>query len=450
LSGGIKIELSIPGRDQYLLDILVDGQSIKQFVNEPRHQHMIEEMFLFQPLYVPPAGVLSSAELFLLYPALKQKLDQGLSSECWRSNLYWIYNDGDKERFQNVVDLVERYIPNSKIQPPKLTHDNQSRVLIEFQQDEVSFDIGTSGGGLRSMLNLATVLHLSDAKCFLLDEPDTQLHGTLQQQIAQMVVDYAFENSIQIFATSHAPDFISEIPIESLYWIDRNSNAAASCDQIGRFLTELGAVTKVDALRKPGANKILFIEGSLDKSVLKQFAAHLCSQAICSHNPFADSSVIIAELPNGKGDRQHLSMFQKLLNQTFGIHVKVACIVDKDYDMPAGTADEETGNKNVLLYKLREKEIENYLVEPSILFNALRTETEKRNIHTQEQAIPTLQEVQTTLLNILNEPEVRDQIKYQVVAEYKSTLDNSLHPATKDRQGEEWFAQQWEECSSEV
>lgn len=447
VSGGIDLKLEIRGRNQYQLEMLVNGVNIQNSLETPISRKLVEELYGVNPIYVAPVAGISPAEDLLHHPQLMQKLDRGAIAESWRSSLYWLYNDGNKDDFDRVVEMVQRYLPGAMIEPPRLNHNNSPQVLINFEQDETSFDISTSGGGMRTILGLAILLKLSKSKCLLLDEPDAHLHSSLQREVARMLLDHAIENDVQIIASTHASDFIAEVPIESLVWIDRTKNEGRLCEGLGRFLADLGAVTKADAIRAYRADKILFIEGVLDRNVLAQlFDFYQGQHAPNPFNPFRDNSTVVAALPNGKGDTAHLMAFPKLLLETFKLNVKIACIFDNDYDSDKLTGVSSPEYTDVLLLSLQRKEIENYFIEPSVIAKAIADVIDRRKIWAGKTANqPSVEEVQNELTRILNEPEIRDTVKHQKVPKYRESLDTKFDPSTRERLGEEWFAKVWNE-----
>lgn len=450
LSGNVEIRLKVVGLDNYRLDLFVDETSIRNSIGEPQYQKIIEDIFALRATYTPSVAGLSPVEDKLNYPQLMQKLDRGLIAECWRSYLYWLWNDGDKTVFDQVVEVVQRYLPDIVVREPKLTHDSSAKVLIEFEQDGLTYDISTSGGGFRTVLGLAVILYFSKSKCLLLDEPDAHLHSSLQRQVARMLLDHTFENQVQVFVTSHAPDFISEVPIEYLTWIDRTKNEADFCNGVGNFLVDLGAMTKADAVRASGADKILFVEAGLDRNVIKQFVDSYSTALPERRNFFEDSTVIVAELPSGKGDSQHLQTFQKLIREAFNLDVNVACIVDNDYDF-SNNAEETSNGSTPLLLTLKCKEIENYLLDPDLISRAAQNEAERRESHTgQTINYPSPEEVQNKLSDILNSTEIRDTVHDQIVPKYRATLNNELDDATKEEQGRQWFDKIWSDFNSQI
>ncbi|MEH1941425.1 MAG: AAA family ATPase [Nostoc sp.] len=448
LTTGFEIKLEITGREKYTLDILENNKSISNQIQEPEYQKHIEDFFLLFPTFVPPTASLPPIEKFIYHSELRQKLDKGLIAECWRSYLYWLCNDGDHRNSNRVVEIVQRYLPDTVLKLPQLTHEHPPQVLIEFEENETNFDISVSGGGLRTISSLAVILHFSKSRCLLLDEPDAHLHSTLQHQVAQMLLDHSIEKNIQVFMTSHAPDFIAEIPVEYLTWIDRTKHESRNCNGVGQFLADLGAVTKADAVRNYGADKILFVEGGIDRIVLSQLVSYFCEQDSTRINPFKDSSVIIAELPDGKGDSKHLDAFRKLLFEAFKLDVKVACIVDNDYDIPINNYTEDVDDSDTLLLRLQRKEIENYLLDYAVIAKSAADLVEQRKKYTEKSiSCPTVEEIQTEVNKILNSSKICSTVKYQVVPKYRESLDNSLDSSTKELKGEEWFDENWSDES---
>jgi len=452
LTSGIEIKLEIKGREQYALDFLKENESIQGRIQKGEFQNFVEDFFLLFPTFVPPTASLPPIEQFIHHPELRKKLDKGLIAECWRSYLYWLCNDGDNRNSNRVVEIVQQYLPNTVIKLPQLTHTSPPQVLIEFEEDETNFDISVSGGGLRTLASLAVILHFARSKCLLLDEPDAHLHSTLQHQIAQMLLDHSVEKNVQIFVTSHAPDFIAEIPVEYLTWIDRTKSESRTCNGVGHFLADLGAVTKADAIRNYGANKILFVEGSIDRTVLSKFASSFFQEDSALINPFTDNSVIIAELPDGKGDSKHLNVFQKLLFEVFKLDVKIACIVDNDYDLLLDSSSvKEIEKSNTLLLRLQRKEIENYLLDSTVVAEAVSNLVEQRKKYVDKSInYPSLDDIQDEINKILSSAEICTTVKCQVVPKYRDTLDNSLDPSTKEQKGEEWFSENWNDQAWQI
>ncbi len=300
-------------------------------------------------------------------------------------------------------------------------------------------DISTSGGGLRTLFNLAVVLELADSRCLLLDEPDAHLHGTLQRVISLMLADHSDEFDTQVIVASHAPDFLAEAPLECLRWVDRRAEAARPCDGLGEVLTNLGAISNADAIRVSGADKVLFVEGGFDHSLMSALF-----EKSGKANPFSDSTIIVARLPSGKGSVTHLQAFRHLLRETFHLHIKVAVVTDRDYQLD----QEEPAHTEVLVATLERKEAENYLLNPSVIAGAMKSVAKKRFAKTREPInAPDEGEVASKLDEIVLTSSVRDTLKFQVLPRYRETLDAGFDQSTKEKLGDEWWSKQWSDST---
>jgi len=439
LSGGIEVSLNVIGPARYELELLRGEASLRKSMEEPRSRQVVESLFKLKPMYVPPIGSLSPVEQFLHKGTLRTKLDEGRESECWRSHLQWLWNDGDKDTFDSVVALVRRYLPGAVMKRPRLSGEGAPVVLVEFEEEGVAFDIGISGGGLRTLLNLAVVLRFADSRCLLLDEPDSHLHSTLQRAVAQMLVDYAVEENRQVIVATHAPDFIAEFPTDSIVWIDRRQDGGKRCEALGRVLVDLGAISKPDAVRAYGADKVLFVEGTLDAKVL----GRLVSLAN-GRNPFDDPSVIVAKLPNGKGDIAHLGTLPGFLREAWKAETTVACVVDNDYELAPDSTQTAAAPGETLVLRLGVKEAENYLIAPAVIKAALDQAATRWLERTGEQpGVPTEEEVRAKLNSLLQLPEVERLVRNQLRPRLRRKLPNNLDDSTREERGDQCFDELW-------
>jgi len=439
-TNGARALLEITGNHTYALDIQSGGMSLKKNTGNPLYQELIKEIYALRPVYVPPVGMISPDEEMLYYPAMSDKVDAGRHSECWRSSLYWLYNDGQKERFDEIVSLVQQYLPDARICPPRLTHEHRPKVQVEFEEEDVLFDIGISGGGMRSLLNIATILRYSITNCILCDEPDSHLHPSLQRAICRMLRDHCDMMSRQVIVASHAPDFIAEVPAEALLWIDRRRQCGEQCSNIGKVLIDLGAVSSTDAIRCYNADKLLFVEGDVDQTVLSELF-----EKSGHRNPFTDEHVLTARLPNGKGDKKYLSVLHRFLREALSLDVKIGCITDNDYELEQ--ADETTRDGAVLICSLPFKEVENLLLDPNAISVALKATAEKRKNSTGQEIIglPGVEDIRKRLDEIVSEREIEEKVRCQLLPRYRNGLERHLDDATKEQRADRWFDEQWKD-----
>ncbi len=440
-SDDVKVHIEIPGQSEYRLDILVSERSLAEGIKEKHEREVIEKLFGLRAMYIPPMGAVSPKEGFAAHPQHQQQLDEGKISQCWRAYLYWLYNDRGREHFEDVIENVAEYLPKVKLLPPRLTRGNPAEFEIQFEEEETVFDISTSGGGLRTLLNLVAVIRFSRSRCLLFDEPDAHLHAGLQREVARMLVEYATETAGQVFVATHAPEFLAELPAESFVWIDRTARHGEPSNELGRVLLNLGAVTKADAIRACGANKVLFIEGSVDRATLQRLITLAGGQ-----NPFDDQSVLIGNLPSGKGDRVHLRTFRDLLRSVFKLDVAIVSLTDNDYELVRADGNADASNDAPLLLSLGCKEVENYLLSPEVFAKAATIAAERRNARTGKAiSAPDSEAFRAKLNEILSDTKIRDTMRLQLVTGYMGSLDRKDDPSKRLGEAEKWFQEKWDD-----
>ena len=90
---------------------------------------------------------------------------------------------------------------------------------------------------------------------------------------------------------------------------------------------------------------------------------------------------------------------------------------------------------------LGRKEIENYIISPQVVCTAAEEATHRRQSHAHN--APKEDDIYGMLTEILDTDEIRSDVQYQVVPEYRDTLGNELDDSTKERRATEWFNTNW-------
>lgn len=161
-------------------------------------------------------------------------------------------------------------------------------------------------------------------------------------------------------------------------------------------------------------------------------------------NPFADPSVLIGTLPNGKGDAIHLHMFGELLRNVLRLDVAIACLTDNDYASSTSDANRALLSEWPLLLSLGRKEVENYLLDAQALARAMATAAEMRRQRTDGAVAPPSHDVvNAKLAEIIDTTVIRDMVRLQLVPKYRETLDRSLDASTREAKAEGWFQERW-------
>ena len=113
----VQVHARVLGRNRYTLDVFKRSRPFKQNPIGEEEKRTLTELLGLRALLVPPIGGTSPGETFMAKPQMVSEIQQGRIAETFRNTLFWLYNDGRKEQFQQVVDLVNRYIPSLDYSP---------------------------------------------------------------------------------------------------------------------------------------------------------------------------------------------------------------------------------------------------------------------------------------------------------------------------------------------
>jgi hypothetical protein len=248
-----------------------------------------------------------------------------------------------------------------------------------------------------------------------------------------MLYDFSIEHGVQIVTATHAPDFIAETPIECLLWVDRSEAEAKPVSTLARALVDLGSISNTDAVTVNSARAVLFVEGSTDRRVLSA-AFEKCGLP----DPASDPKVIVAKLPDGKSSADSVRMLPPLLQGLVGKTIAVACLVDNDWQL-LDTQPNKLDGSTVCLTR---KEIENFLIEPSIFSQAAAAAARQRHESGASNVAFPDEAVVVTKLNEICES-VRESVQCQLVWRYRVTLPANLDPSTREQRAMQWFSDRW-------
>jgi ABC-type transport system involved in cytochrome c biogenesis ATPase subunit len=344
-------------------------------------------------------STISPTESVLAWPQVMSNLNEGRFSDIVRNWLHWLLDGPSQQAFETIAARIEQYLPGVRLHPPQRSRDNQPRVIVTYAEDGFDHDLSVSGNGLKTILVLLAAMQASRSPVLLFDEPDAHLHSSVQRAVAGLMADEAGFGH-QIIITSHAPDLIEEAPVDSLVWIDRHLQEGRSCDDAGRVLVDLGAVSKTQAVRTLGADTLLLFEDKPDSRVLGAVLRRVGKADL-----FARCRV--GHL-HGYGDVAHLPHAIRVSRQWLPVRLKAVAVLDADYNaiLPHASHAEQDG---VLVLRLPCKELENLLLLDGRAVEAAAENVARlREIRTGERILrPTAQQIETKIDEFTQAADVR-------------------------------------------
>lgn len=374
--------------------------------------------------YVQPICNLTPSEGAQSWPQVQQVINSGKPHEVWRNQIHWLSEGGSPEAFQRVIERIRHAMPSVELSMPGRTRDKNPKVVVEFEENGVKYDVAESGNGFRTLLSIAAALELSEASVFLFDEPDSHLHSAIQRELSDFIAMFP-DSHRQVILCTHSPDMIDQLPLESLAWVDRESGEARLCSDSAATLVELGALTQAEAVVPSSGQALLYFEAKPDR---KSLAALLSRHGEADWFPACSLSEL-----GGRGDVKHLPHVLRFMKDHHEKEFRAAAIVDSDYTYP----DELISGpeEGVLLCHLPCKEIENLiLLQPEVIKQALDEVAERKRSFTGDATpVPDADTITQWIDDILISQDIADLVAdHWIVSHLPEKPDGGHHRAARE------------------
>lgn len=127
--------------------------------------------------------------------------------------------------FSALLKRMAKRVPGIAEVTPEDTGDG--RVALRFR--DAAFDKGflaryVSDGTIKMFAYLALLADPNPHPLLCIEEPENQLYPSLLRILAEEFAAYTEgrANKAQVFVTTHSPDFLSAVPLESIYWLRKH------------------------------------------------------------------------------------------------------------------------------------------------------------------------------------------------------------------------------------
>ena len=115
-----------------------------------------------------------------------------------------------------VIDILRLIIP--EIQGLRIGPDKKAKIRIQDNPEPLL--LKNFGEGTNRLLTIALALVNAENNLLLIDEFETGLHHSVQEQLWEVIFQIAVQLNVQVFATTHSRDCISSFS----YVASRNDN----------------------------------------------------------------------------------------------------------------------------------------------------------------------------------------------------------------------------------
>lgn len=319
---------------------------------------------------LPQVAPIAREEVVLNEDYVRANLSSYLAPLHFRNQLKYYY-DEYFDRFKKLVESTWHGLQILELQGQHALPGEPLGLLV--RDGTFVAELAWMGHGLQMWLQtMWFVARTPTEATVVLDEPDVYMHPDLQRKLARFLTG-RFNQGI---VATHSTEILSEVDADNILILERErgkSQYATNLPAVQKLLTDIGSVQNVSLMRLWNARRFLLVEGK-DLYFFKRFHELVC--------PIAPVSLDV--IPNmdigGWGGWPYAVGSAMFLTNAAGENIMTYCLLDSDYHTPNQIQKriDEATQRNVELHVWKKKEIENYLLNESLLHRVIskRTPTE--------------------------------------------------------------------------
>lgn len=339
-----------------------------------RNRGMALKAIEFSVSILPQIGLIKENEKRLAIETVDKDKETYLSSRHFRNEIYNYKFD----YWDEFVELAENTWSGLRINA--IEYEPISDILALYICDTDFYaEIGLMGSGLQMWLQIMWFLaRTKENVTVILDEPDVYMHPDLQRKLIRLVK----RRYPQVIIATHSIEIISELDSKDIITINkkkRKMRYATDLRAVQKIIDEIGTVNNLALMRLGDARKCLFVEGK-DLKIMTKIAEVILGNHMDSLETLPHVSL------NGFHNLREAFGTSKLFYEETKGMIKCICILDSDY-YPKDMIEkkyEEAHDNYLDLHIWKRKELENYLLEPQVLFRLSHQPKEKYGIFLKE------------------------------------------------------------------
>lgn len=132
----------------------------------------------------------------------------------------YIYQE-HPEIFEQILQRMKERVPGISQVKAKNTEDG--RLILKFQEEAFKdpfIDRYVSDGTMKMFGYLLLLFDPKPHPLLCVEEPENQLYPSLLHELAEEFASYAHRGG-QVFVSTHSPDFLNAVPLESIFWLTK-------------------------------------------------------------------------------------------------------------------------------------------------------------------------------------------------------------------------------------
>lgn len=302
-----------------------------------------------------------------------------------------------------LKEMTENLLPHLKFSKIDLSNLEQVKCLWHVHSKDVVIDIDELSSGEKSIIQLffpliekriqallaqikgATADEVKEDVCVLMDEPELHLHPVLQGKILDYLRTISVKENIQFIIATHSPTIVENANSDELFLLRPSELTQGEDNQLVRIATNdeklellrdvFGSTANITAMRP-----LLVVEGRKEgKDSLRPTDSRIYGFLGQEFNQ-------VTIIPGGgKSECRVLVSSLTDLIKEFSPELKAYALLDRDLEV------EES--EDPLLYYLPVSMIENLLIDPKVIWDAIVTVRHKTDFMVEADVVKALDDL---------------------------------------------------------
>ena len=348
----IKIEIEVEGftdGENWKLGFEFDYANSESFycriINHNHHEDNIKFALREKIGLLPPMSGLAGEEDKLELGSISSRIGEGKTADVLR-NLCWYVLNSKPEKWNELTNIIATLfgITINKPQYDIFT----GKITMTYEENRKKFDLSNGGRGFHQILLIFSYIYANNNSIILLDEPDAHLEILRQKQVFNILSEKLKRENAQLMIATHSISVLDEATEKSsiIAFIGK-PHIVNNKSQLVKSLTSIGFEQYLLAEQK---GWILYLEGSTDLSILKEYAKILNHPVL----PYLESPFVkyVTNLPSVA--REHFYGLQEGVSKLKGV-----ALFDK--------INAKLQQNDLVEMMWKRREIENYLPIPEVI-----------------------------------------------------------------------------------